>query len=165
MNFQRQVSRLLDDEHRANLQILVRVDDAFARVPRGSEAGDTELAQIVGAFARHIEQDIDRHFGFEERELFPRMDDHGDGDLASLLSEEHDAIRAVGVELLARAHAAVAGTLDRDGWAALRRNAVEMVERETAHIQKETMALLPIVDNLLDEDTDRELAFSYAATS
>lgn len=165
MNFQRQVSRLLDDEHRANLQILGRVEDAFARLARGSEGGDPELAQIVGAFARHIERDIDRHFAFEERELFPRMDDHGDGDLASLLRDEHEAIRAVGVELLPRAQAAVAGTLDRDGWAALRRTAVEMIERETAHIQKETMALLPLVDDLLDEETDRDLAFGYAATA
>ncbi|HEX7327766.1 MAG TPA: hemerythrin domain-containing protein [Casimicrobiaceae bacterium] len=165
MNFQRQVCRLLDDEHRANLEILGRVEDAFARVARGSEADDPELAQIVGAFARHVERDIDRHFEFEERELFPRMDEHGDGDLASLLRDEHDAIRAVGVELLPLARAAVAGSLDRAGWAELRRSAREMIEREMSHIQKETMALLPLVDDLLDEDTDRELAFGYAATA
>jgi hypothetical protein len=38
-----------------------------------------------------------------------------------------------------------------------------MVERQVAHIQKETMALLPMLDDLLDEDTDRDLSFSYAA--
>ena len=30
------------------------------------------------------------------------------------------------------------------------------------HIQKETMALLPMLDDLLDEHTDRELPSSYA---
>jgi hypothetical protein len=37
-----------------------------------------------------------------------------------------------------------------------------MVERQVAHIQKETMALLPMLDDLLDDDTDRELSMSYA---
>jgi hypothetical protein len=34
---------------------------------------------------------------------------------------------------------------------------------QVAHIQKETMALLPMLDDLLDDDSDRELAFAYAA--
>jgi hypothetical protein len=69
----------------------------------------------------------------------------------------------VAAELLPLAHAAAAGTLDAAGWTALKRGALEMVERQVAHIQKETMALLPMLDDLLDEDTDRDLSFSYAA--
>jgi hypothetical protein len=38
-----------------------------------------------------------------------------------------------------------------------------MVERQVAHIQKETMALLPLLEDLLDDDADRELSFAYAA--
>jgi hemerythrin-like domain-containing protein len=91
------------------------------------------------------------------------MADAGDGDLAALLAEEHETIRAVAAELLPLARAAAAGTLDPAGWDALKRAALEMVERMVAHIQKETMALLPLVDDLLDEDTDRDLAFAYAS--
>ena len=40
---------------------------------------------------------------------------------------------------------------------------MDMVERQVAHIQKETMGLLPVVEDLLDGETDRELAFQYAA--
>ena len=163
MTFPRQVSRMLDDEHRINLELLGRVEQAFARAPRSGTAHDPELPKLAGAFARHIEQDIGRHFDFEERELFPRMTDAGDGDMAGLLIEEHEAIRAVAGELVPLARAAEAGTLDDAGWAALKRGALEMVEREVAHIQKETMALLPLLDDLLDEDSDRELAFAYAA--
>jgi hypothetical protein len=83
--------------------------------------------------------------------------------MAGLLVEEHDAIRAVCGELLPLAREAAAGTLSDAGWDALKRGALEMVERQVAHIQKETMALLPLLDDLLDEDTDRELAFAYAA--
>lgn len=162
MEWQRQVSRTLDDEHRVNLELLGRVEQAFSR-PSRAGGGDPELVALVGALGRNIEQDIGRHFDFEERELFPRMTDAGDGDMASLLGEEHEAIRAVARELLPLVHAATAGTLDETRWGVLRRGALEMVERQVAHIQKETMALLPLLDDLLDEDVDRELALAYAA--
>jgi hemerythrin-like domain-containing protein len=164
MTYDRQVSRVLDDEHRANLELLGRVEQAFARLPR-TGARDAALAQLCGAFARHVEQDIGRHFDFEEAELFPRMADSGDGDMAELLREEHASIRAVADEVLPLARAAAAGTLDDAGWRTLARAALEMVERQVAHIQKETMALLPLLEDLLDEESDRELAFAYTATA
>ena len=157
MSYQRQVSRVLDDEHRANLELLARVEHAFSR------AGDEIDATLVGAFGRHLAQEIGRHFDFEERELFPRMRDAGDGDMAALLAEEHDAIRDVARELMPLAQAAANGTLAAAGARALRSGALEMVERQVAHIQKETMALLPLLDDLLDDDEDRELAFAYAS--
>ena len=165
MDYPRQVSRLLDEEHRASLALIGRVEDALARVPRGREGSDPGLARLVGAFARHLEQDINRHFVLEEQALFTRMAEHGETDIADLLREEHDAIRAVASDLLPRAGAAAAGRLDDAGWRALRRDVGEMVERLVAHIQKETMALLPLVEDLLDEDADREVAFAYAAAA
>lgn len=163
MTFQRQVSRALDDEHRMNLDLLGRVEQAFGRATGAGMATDADLARLVGALGRHMEQDVDRHFDFEERELFPRMEEAGDGDMASLLAEEHASIRAVTGELLPLARAAAAGTLAASDWDALRRTALELVDRQVAHIQKETMALLPLLDDLLDEETDRELAFAYAS--
>jgi hemerythrin-like domain-containing protein len=159
MSHQSLVSRALDDEHRANLALLDRVEQAFGRMRNG---GSDELRTLAGALARQVEQDIGRHFEFEERELFPRMTDAGDGDMAALLAEEHASIRAVADELLPLARAAEEGTLDAAGWDALARGALEIVERQVAHIQKESMALLPLLDDLLDEDDDRELAFAYA---
>lgn len=163
MNFSSQTSHTLHEEHRANLDLLGRTEQALARAPRGEGARDPDLIKLIGALARSLEQDIDRHFGFEEQELFPRMREAGDGEIAMLLTEEHDAIRAVAEELLPLTRAAASGTLDAAGWDALKRGALEMVERQVAHIQKEEMALLPLLDDLLDEETDRQLAFDYAA--
>ena len=160
----RHVTQALDTEHRNSLDLLGRVEQAFARAPRSGAAIDPELARLASAFARLIEEDIARHFEFEERELFPRMAESGEGDIAELLAEEHDAIRAVAREILPLAQAAAAGALSEADFDALRRGALEMVERQVAHIQKETMALLPLLDDLLDDDTDRELAFAYAST-
>jgi hemerythrin-like domain-containing protein len=163
MGFARQVSRALDDEHRTNLDLLGRIEHALVRRPARSVAADPGFVQLAGAFARHIEQDIGRHFDFEEGELFPRLAEAGEGNIAELLKEEHDAIRVVAEELLPIARAAASGTLDNAGYDAFKRGAVEMIERQVAHIQKETMALLPMLDDLLDEDADRELAFAYTS--
>jgi hemerythrin-like domain-containing protein len=156
-----QVSLALHDEHRANLDLLGRIEQAFARPPRAGDGGET--ARIAGQFARLLEADVGRHFDFEERKLFPRLADAGEGDIADLLAEEHVAIREVAAELLPLARAAAAGNLDDAGYAAFRRGLPELIERQVSHIQKETMALLPMLDDLLDPDTDRELAMEYAA--
>ena len=164
MSSMHQVSHTLDTEHRSNLDLLGRVEQAFARAPRAGASRDPDFTKLASAFVRFIEQDIGRHFDFEERELFPRMAEAGEGDIAELLKEEHDAIRAVAAEILPLARAAAAGTLDDSGFDVLKRGALEMVERQVAHIQKETMALLPSLDDLLDEDMDRELALAYASS-
>lgn len=163
MNFQRQVSRALHDDHRASIELLGRVGQSLARLPRGGAGSDPQLARLMGSCAGHLERDLGRHFDFDETELFPRLADAGEDDIAELLREEHLAIRELSGEVLPRASEAAAGRLDDAGWAALRRGALEMVERQFAHIRKETMALLPMLDDLLDDDTDRELAFAHAA--
>ncbi len=163
MSFQRQVSHALDEEHRTTLDLLGRIEHAFARAPRSGAGNDPELAKVAASFARHLEQDVKRHFDFEEEQLFTRLSDAGEGDIAALLAEEHEAIRAVTDEMLPLARAAAMGSLDDAGWNTLKTGALEMVERQVSHIQKETMALLPMLDDLLDDDTDRELAFAYAA--
>lgn len=163
MEGQRQVSRLLDEEHRASLDLLGRLEQRLARLPQRAVPADGELAALLGQLVRHLQRDTGRHFEFEENELFTRMADAGDGDIARLLREEHDAMRELMAELLPLAEAAGRGALDPDGWPALRRAALEMVERQVAHIQKESMALLPMLDELLDGETDQRLMLEYAA--
>lgn len=156
MTLLRQTSRLLDDEHRANLELLGRAERAFTR-PRAGE-----VPPLAAQLAHTVGDEFTRHFAFEELQLFPRMTDAGDGDLAALLAEEHETIRAVAAELLPLLRAAAASALDERGAAALARLTAELVERVVVHVQKETMALLPLLDELLDDDTDRELAAAYA---
>lgn len=163
MNEQRQVSRLLDEEHRASLDLLGRLEQRLARLPSHAAPADGDLAALLGQLARHLQRDTGRHFEFEENELFTRMADAGDGDIAWLLREEHDAMRELMAELLPLAEAAGRSALDADGWQALRRAALEMVERQVAHIQKESMALLPLLDELLDDETDQRLMLEYVA--
>lgn len=153
-----QVSRMLDDEHRANIALLGQLEQLLSRSPRY----DPACAGLLGQLVRLLESDVDRHFAFEEEQLFPRMTAGGDGGMASLLQEEHEAIREVCAELLPLARQAAQGAIGEAGWSALRPLGMELVERQVAHIQKETMALLPLLDDLLDEESDRALAFAYS---
>jgi hemerythrin-like domain-containing protein len=163
MDGQRQVSRLLEEEHRSNVDLLGRVEQRLAGLARGVVPADADMTALLRSLVHHLQRDVGRHFDFEEQALFVRLDDSGDADIALLLREEHDAIREVAAELLPLAQAALQGTLDAAGWQQLRRAALEMVERQVAHIQKESMALLPLLDEWLDDETDQQLALSYAA--
>ena len=162
-NFSTQTSRALHDDHAVNLQLLGRAEQAFGRAAGAGAASDAELLKLLALLARELEHDVKRHFEFEEQELFPRLTESGDGGMAALLMEEHVAIRAVAAELLPLAHAAPVIGLDAAGRDALKRTVLELAERLVSHIQKEEMALLPLIDDLLDEETDRQLAFGYAA--
>ncbi|HRN75035.1 hemerythrin domain-containing protein [Ottowia sp.] len=159
MNSDRQIARLLTEEHRGQLDLLGRVEAAMA----GRKTDEAVLRELAKALHQQVEHDVGRHFDFEENELFTRMEESGEGDIAGLLADEHAAIRDVAEELLPLAAAAIEGSLDADGWDALRRTALEMVERQVAHIQKEEMALLPLLDDLLDDETDAMLAMEYAS--
>jgi hemerythrin-like domain-containing protein len=157
MSFARQVSRALDEEHRASLALLGRLESALLA------DREAELAALAAPLVRQMEHEVERHFGFEESELFPRMASFGDGGMVALLSNEHELIREVAGELLPLARAWAAGALPAGQRPVYRRLGLELVERMVAHIQKETMGLLPLLDDLLDEESDRELAFAYAA--
>lgn len=158
-----ETGQILGREHRDNLELLARVERSMQR-PGGGTALDPEAVRLVRSLCEHMTHDLARHFGFEEQELFPRMVAAGEGDIAELLTEEHDAIRAVATELAPLADAAAGGTIDAEGWNALRRLALEFVERLLAHVEKEEMSLVPLLDDLLDDDTDRTLALGYASS-
>ena len=157
MHFQRQIPQALDDEHRSSLQLLDRLERALTRGQPG------ELATLARPLLRQVDAEVMRHFGFEEDELFPRLRDAGDGDIAALLADEHADIRELCGEIRPLVLALAERELAPPELAAFRRLALELVERMVAHIQKETMGLLPLLEDLLDESTDRELALAYSS--
>ena len=165
MEFQRQTNRRLYEEHVATLQLLARVERVFTGRAGAypPAAGDPTWAAFARTLVTAIEVEVARHFEFEERDLFPRLEQVGDGDLAALLNEEHVTIRAVAQPLAALLRQALAGGLQAAQWQTMKTLALEFSERLGSHAQKEDGALLPLLENLLDEDTDRELFGAYAA--
>ena len=165
MEWQRQTNKRLFEEHAATLNLLARVERVF-----GGRAGayppkadDPEWPAFARTLLSAIEVEVARHFEFEEKDLFPRLEEAGDGDLAALLAEEHVSIREVAGALADLLRRTLAGDLQAQEWQTLKTLGFEFSERLGSHAQKEDGALLPVLENLLDDDTDRELFGAYAA--
>jgi hemerythrin-like domain-containing protein len=162
MDYRRNTVRMLHDEHVKTLAALEQLESmlvgAGARIPATGAIEDAARAIVP-----IIEGEIGPHFRFEEDALFPRLAELGDGSIGDLLTEEHEAILPVAASVLEGIRNAGNGGFDKEAWEDFRRNGLELIERMIAHIQKEEMALLVALDDLLDESADAELAMSYAA--
>lgn len=156
MDFSRHISRRLHEEHEATLALWGRLEQTLAA--RGAKPPTEEDLRLLRDCAAQIAEEVTRHFAFEENALFPRLAAAGEGDIAELLAEEHAAIRSAARRFSELAHP---GATPQARWSELRALALELAERLVSHVQKEEMSLLPSLEDLLDEETDRELAGSY----
>jgi hemerythrin-like domain-containing protein len=162
MEFQRQTSRTLYEEHVAVIDLLDRFGRAIARLGAGQPVpGDALWRTLLEQVGTALEYEITHHFDLEETQLFPRLHERGEGDLAELLFEDHELIREVTRPLLVAVARAQAGTLEDAGWRSLKALGLELVERLGAHAEKEQGALVPLVDEMLDEATDQEIWTQY----
>src|SRR5262245_1473389 len=164
MELQRLISRKLYEEHIQVIDLLERFGLALSglrtEAPRAEQPPWSVLLAQVAAALQH---EITRHFALEEDKLFPILRERGEGDLAELLLEEHEAVRAVAGPLLDLVRRARLGDLDAAGWRMLKTHGLELVERLSSHAQKEQGALVPLVDEMLDETADETLWNEYAA--
>lgn len=165
MEFQRQISRKLYEEHIAVIGLLERFGQALAglRAQQPPAADDPLWGVLLAQLGSALQYEITRHFDLEEDQLFPRLHARGEGELAEMLFEEHEAIREVTHPLLELISRARLGGLDAAGWRSLKANGLELVERLSSHAQKEQGALVPLVDEMLDETTDEALWTEYAS--
>jgi hemerythrin-like domain-containing protein len=159
--FRLQVPRRLHEEHVQAMGMLSRLQAFLARQgpARPPLRDDAEFAALARALTAAIAGEIANHFRFEEEELFPVLAARGEGDIGTLLAEEHGVILPLArrVVELAQVPAMTAQT-----WAELHRRGGELVERLSSHIEKEEMGLVPLVEHLLDEEADTRLAETYA---
>jgi len=163
MEFQRQISRKLYEEHVAVIDLLDRFARALGRLGANPPAeDDATWRMLLDQVGTALEYEITRHFDLEETQLFPRLHERGEGDLAELLFEDHEVIREVARPLLALVARAQARALDAAGWRSLKASGLELAVRLSAHAEKEQGALVPLVDEMLDEATDTELWMQYS---
>jgi len=154
----RQTSRQLHEEHLHVIGLLDRLALAAARLGGAPPAQDDALWNpLLAQLANALQHEVTRHFDLEEQKLFPLLREQGHGDLADLLHEEHQVIREVARPLLDLVARARAGALDAAGWKSLRLLILELVDRLGAHARMEEDALVPVVDEILDDNTDLEI--------
>ena len=162
MELKRQISRKLHDEHVAIIDLLGRFRRGLERLGAGPPAaGDATWGVLLAQVRTALEYEVTRHFDLEETQLFTRLHARGEGDLAELLFEDHEVIRGVTRPLLGLVAQAQAGDLDAAGWRSLKALGLELADRLASHAEKEQGALVPLVDEMLDEATDQELWTQY----
>jgi hemerythrin-like domain-containing protein len=167
MSYSNRISQTLHEEHRATVALVERLENLIARHARGSlpNISDSGVAQLLSDLSTSVQSEVERHFDFEEAHLFPFLDAIGDGPIGAHLTDEHASMRPLGVRVATMAREAAAGGFDQAKWDLFRRLGQELCERMLAHIQKEEMALLPLIEENMDSDTEMRLYEEYAATA
>lgn len=164
MHHARSITRTLHEEHIATISLLNRLEEQIMSHRPGNppDTGKAEVGKLLGDIVAAVEGEIRGHFAFEEEALFPRLDQFGDGSIGTLLTEEHHVLLPIGERLVTLARAARTNGFDGEAWDEFRRLVGEFIERMIAHIQKEEMGLLPMLDDIIDEEQDGELTTAYA---
>ncbi len=163
MSFMRRTPQLLHEDHQATIVVIEALDQLLARAKRAApDVRDPAVNKTLSQVASAIREEVSGHFAFEEDELFTRLEDAGDVGIGMHLREEHKAILPLGEQVSTLASGALETGFTDKGWTEFRVLAGELIERMFAHIQKEEMALLPMLDDLLDPETDMTLSTAYS---
>ncbi len=154
---------ILQDEHRRTLEAM---NDLETRIMGPSkdvpiDVGDAQDGLLIGDLLAVLDTDIDRHFRFEEEELFPVLETRGLGELTAALTQEHQAVRPLADALRSSLEDARKGPLTPEEWQALREAAMDLIHSVLFHIQKEEMGLIRRLGFLLKDDIDARLATGY----
>jgi len=166
MEFICSTCRRLHEEHEAVFELLRRLQRALvsADVDAAPDFLDLAWSGLLRDVRSVLEFEVARHFDFEERSLFPILREAGDAELVELLSADHEVIREVTRPLLDLLDKGQTRLLDTTGWRSVKRLGLELCDRLTDHALKEEQAMLPALEGLLSENTDRELFTAYAGS-
>jgi hemerythrin-like domain-containing protein len=165
--FNNRISQRLHDEHCATVALMERLEQLIARYRRGGmpDVGEVAVKKLLSDLSVEITSEVERHFAFEETHLFPQLEAAGDAAIGAHLTDEHRAIRPLGAGIAALAREAAAQGFDASRWEEFRRLGQELTERLLTHVQKEEMALLPLIDDAMDTATEERLYLEYVETA
>lgn len=164
MSYLNRVSQTLHEEHCATIALMERLEKLLVkhRPDNAPDATNQEVARLLSDVSTGVAQEVNRHFDFEENELFSYLGALGDEAIGQHLTMEHAAMRPLGAQVAALAREAAADGFDAARWTMFRRLGQELCERMLSHVQKEEMALLPILEDAMDPDTEARLYQEYS---
>lgn len=154
---------LLHNDHVATIQALQSLEgflvrQSSKRPPDTAEAG---VRKTLQGLIDTVANEVDRHFGFEEKHLFPLLAERGEAGIGDFLMQEHATILPLANEVAEAARIALEENFDAASWRRFHAIGLELVEREIFHIQKEEMGLLAAISMLVDAAADKKLAETY----
>ena len=162
MQFQNRVCQKLHEEHAAVFALLQRVEQTIARhrndVP---DAKDPLMSRLMNDLASELPGEVDRHFTFEEEELFSYLAAAGNAGIGQHLTYEHGIIRPIGAALVKLIGEVRAQGFDTARWDEFRKLGQQLSMSLGPHAQKEDMALLPMLDDMMDAEKEAQLYEKY----
>lgn len=152
--------------HRDHLRTLETMNTLEQRIMGPGRArplalDDADDQALLAAIVAMLDEDIDRHFAFEEQVLFPELEKKHAGEVTRALVQEHDAVRTLAAVLRDITERARRQTLDATAWGEFRYAAMDLVPSVLFHIQKEEMTVIRQLRVLLPPEIDTELAKRY----
>src|SRR6516164_11603272 len=101
MSFTNRVRQTLHEEHQATIALMERLEQFIARHRRDGtpDAGDTAAARLLSDLATSMENEVQRHFAFEEERLFTYLNTIGNEAIGAHLTDEHAVLRPIGARL------------------------------------------------------------------
>lgn len=163
MNYTNRISQALHDEHGATVALMERLEQLLARGRRSGppDKGDSNVARLLSDLSTSLESEVQRHFAFEESHIFTYLEEIGDAGIGQHLTSEHVTIRPIATRVAAIARAASTIGFAPPEWEEFRRLAQELSDLMIAHVQKEEMALLPVIEENMDSETETRLCQEY----
>ena len=162
MNFKNRVCQKLHDEHAAVIALLERLVQTIARHRDSApDAKDPMVAKLLSDLAAELPGEVERHFAFEEADLFSYLGEAGNWDIGRHLTYEHGIIRPIGAALVRLIGDVRAQGFDAARWVEFRRLGQDLHDNLVPHARKEDMALLPMLDDLMDAEKEIQLYEKY----
>jgi hemerythrin-like domain-containing protein len=163
MSFANRISQTLHEEHGATVALMERLEQMLARWRRGGppDRADPAVARLLSDLSAAVDAEVERHFAFEEDHIFTYLKAIGDADIGEHLTNEHASIRPIGASVAAMSRAAAVNGFTPAEWETFARLGRELSDRLLAHVQKEEMALLPVIEENMDAETEAQLYQQY----
>lgn len=167
MSYTNRISQTLHEEHGATVALMERLEQMLARGRRGGppDIADGNVVRLLSDLSASMEAEIGRHFAFEEDHIFAYLEAIGDAGIGEHLTGEHAAMRPIGTRVAELARAAAANGFTQAEWEEFARLARDLSDLMLAHVQKEEMALLPVIEENMDAETEARLYQEYVEHS
>jgi hypothetical protein len=159
-----ELGKILHEEHFRIIMVLCDLEHritgkaALRRLDPGFEVDRNWLRDLLFC----LDQIVD-HNAFEEAELFPMICAHGEGELAALLIDEHEAIGPCAKRLRAIALEIIETGINAQRWDDFKTVGFELISEMMFHLQKEEMTVVQRLTVFLDARADHQLALKHVA--
>jgi len=163
MSYTNRISQTLHDEHAATVALMERLAQMLARGRRGGPPDKAvgNVVRLLSDLSTGLEAEVERHFAFEEDHIFTFLEAIGEAGIGEHLTSEHAAIRPIGTRVATIARAAAINGFAPAEWEEFKRLAQDLSDRMLTHVQKEEMALLPVIEENMDPETEARLYQEY----